>query len=83
MRSRRGFGRGLRWVEGKVLRVIDYIGNHRVFLTKVQALLSSVLGAGESHHELRERILALRSGAAALPLGCEITYELEVVEVLR
>ncbi|MCB9878197.1 MAG: DUF3427 domain-containing protein [Planctomycetes bacterium] len=77
------FGRGLRRVEGKVLRVIDYIGNHRVFLTKVQALLSSVLGSGESHHELRERITALRSGRAALPDGCEITYELEVVEVLQ
>jgi len=77
------FGRGLRRVGGKVLRVIDYIGNHRVFLTKVQALLSSVLGAGESHHELRELVQSLRSGAAALPAACEITYELEVVEVLQ
>lgn len=41
------FGRGLRKLSGKVLKVVDYIGNHRVFLTKVQALLSSILGSGE------------------------------------
>ena len=76
------FGRGLRRVADKVLRVIDYIGNHRVFLTKVQALLSSVLGHGESHHELREFVLALKSGAAALPAGCAVTYDLQVVDVL-
>ncbi|MBL8753294.1 MAG: DUF3427 domain-containing protein [Planctomycetes bacterium] len=76
------FGRGLRLVEGKTLTVIDYIGNHRVFLTKVQALLSSVLGVGECHHELRECILALRRTQAELPAGCEVTYDLEVIEVL-
>lgn len=76
------FGRGLRRVADKVLRVIDYIGNHRVFLTKVQALLSSVLGLGESHHELREFVLALRRRDADLPAGCEITYDLQVVDVL-
>src|SRR5690606_22898913 len=32
------FGRGLRVQDEKVLKVIDYIGNHRVFLTKVKAL---------------------------------------------
>ncbi len=76
------FGRGLRRVADKTLRVIDYIGNHRVFLTKVQALLSSVLGLGESHQELREFVLALKRRAAELPAGCEITYELQVVDVL-
>jgi superfamily II DNA or RNA helicase/HKD family nuclease len=76
------FGRGLRRVADKTLRVIDYIGNHRVFLTKVQALLSSVLGHGESHHELRELVLALRRRDAELPAGCEITYDLQVVDVL-
>lgn len=76
------FGRGLRRVADKTLRVIDYIGNHRVFLTKVQALLSSVLGRGESHQELRELVLALQRGNAELPEGCEITYDLQVIEVL-
>jgi superfamily II DNA or RNA helicase/HKD family nuclease len=76
------FGRGLRRVADKTLRVIDYIGNHRVFLTKVQALLSSVLGLGESHHELREFVLALKRSEAELPAGCEITYDLQVIDVL-
>ena len=35
----------LRRVEGKVLQVIDYIGNHRSFLTKVATLLQA--GAGD------------------------------------
>ncbi len=77
------FGRGLRRVDAKTLTVIDYIGNHRVFLTKVQALLSSVLGIGESHHELRECMLALQRGQAGLPAGCEVTYDLQVVDVLK
>ena len=77
------FGRGLRKVAEKTLRVIDYIGNHRVFLTKVQALLSSVLGIGESHQELREYVLAIERAEAPLPAGCEVTYDLQVIEVLR
>ena len=31
------FGRGLRWLPGKTLRVIETIGNHRVFLSKTRA----------------------------------------------
>jgi hypothetical protein len=77
------FGRGLRKVEDKTLRVIDYIGNHRVFLTKVQALLSSVLGIGESHQELREYVLAIERAEAGLPAGCEVTYDLQVIDVLK
>ncbi len=77
------FGRGLRKVAEKTLRVIDYIGNHRVFLTKVQALLSSVLGIGESHQELREYVLAIERAEAPLPAGCEVAYDLQVIEVLR
>jgi superfamily II DNA or RNA helicase/HKD family nuclease len=75
-------GRGLRRLEGKTLKVIDYIGNHRVFLTKVQALLSAVLGVGDGHHELREKMLAMQRGEAELPAGCEVTYDLQVIEVL-
>lgn len=77
------FGRGLRKVEDKTLRVIDYIGNHRVFLTKVQALLSSVLGIGESRQELREYVLAIERAEAGLPAGCEVTYDLQVIDVLK
>lgn len=77
------FGRGLRKLGDKTLRVLDYIGNHRVFLSKVQALLSSVLGIGESHHELREFVLAIERGEAKLPAGCAVTYDLQVIDVLR
>ena len=46
------FGRGLRRSEGKErLNVIDYIGNHRIFLTKVRAMLQCPDG---------DRSLALR-----------------------
>lgn len=72
-------GRGLRRVEGKLLRVIDYIGNHRSFLTRVRALLGSAQG---------DRSLALRleqvvSGEFRLPDGCSITYDLRVIEILQ
>jgi superfamily II DNA or RNA helicase/HKD family nuclease len=77
------FGRGLRQVQGKVLKVVDYIGNHRVFLTKLQALLPTMLGMGDSHTELREAIMALHAGTLDLPDGCDITYELEAVEILK
>lgn len=48
-------GRGLRLREGKVLKVIDYIGNHRSFLMKSQVLLGSLcdLRRPWSHAELR------------------------------
>ena len=49
-------GRGLRRVEGKVLQVIDYIGNHRIFLTKVATLLQA--GAGD--RSISTKLEALR-----------------------
>ena len=35
------FGRGLRHLPGKTLQVIDYIGNHRIFLTRARALFDA------------------------------------------
>ena len=49
-------GRGLRHVEGKLLQVIDYIGNHRIFLTKVATLLPA--GPGD-------RSISTKSGRAS------------------
>lgn len=72
-------GRGLRRVEGKVLRVIDYIGNHRVFLTKLRALLD----AGPGDRSLALRLEQAVTGRMALPPGCSVTYDLRVVEILR
>ena len=72
-------GRGLRRVEGKVLQVIDYIGNHRSFLTKVATLLQA--GAGD--RSITTKLDALQAGEFQMPHGCEITYELEVIDILR
>lgn len=72
-------GRGLRRVEGKLLRVIDYIGNHRVFLTKLRALLA----AGPGDRSLALRLEQAAAGTLALPPGCSVTYDLRVIEILR
>jgi superfamily II DNA or RNA helicase/diadenosine tetraphosphate (Ap4A) HIT family hydrolase len=74
------FGRGLRVTAGKShLRVIDYIGNHRIFLLKVQTLLQ--LGAGD--FEIARALERLQSGDVALPRGCEVTYDLAAMDILR
>ena len=72
-------GRGLRLIEGKTLRVIDYIGNHRVFLTKARALLA----AGEGDRSIAQRLELLADGQLDMPPGCEITYDLEALDLLR
>ena len=72
-------GRGLRKVEGKLLRVIDYIGNHRIFLTKLRAMLE----AGPGDRSLSYKLDQLLEGMLPLPPGCSVTYDLKVVELLR
>ncbi len=70
-------GRGLRKAEGKErLQVIDYIGNHRVFLNKPQALLGALIGLGEGQEALRVALMRLKKGELDLPPGCSVTYEL-------
>ena len=72
-------GRGLRRAEGKShLTIIDYIGNHKSFLNKVR----SVLQIGSDVDELRRVVAQLRVGGFDLPPGCEVTYELEAIEIL-
>lgn len=74
------FGRGLRCAADKpFLTVIDYIGNHRSFLVKPRALL----GLGPGHAEVREALVRLQTKSFELPPGCEVTYELEAVDILR
>ena len=77
------FGRGLRRVEGKVLSVVDYIGNHKAFLSKVQSLLPAILGISDSRESLRAALLALQERRLELPADCDISYELEVIEILE
>ncbi|MEZ4416162.1 MAG: DUF3427 domain-containing protein [Gemmatimonadota bacterium] len=73
------FGRGLRWREGKRLKVIDYIGNHRVFLTKAQALFD----LGNADRDVAMMLEQQEAGTLELPPGCSVTYELEVRDILR
>ena len=74
------FGRGLRKAEGKErLTVIDYIGNHRVFLLKPQTLFG--LSAGD--REIFNLLERLQDGTQELPPGCEVTYELGAIDILR
>ncbi len=74
------FGRGLRRAPGKErLTVVDYIGNHRVFLNKPMALLD-VTGGDRG---LKEAIDRLQAEEFELPPGCEVTYDLETVEILQ
>jgi superfamily II DNA or RNA helicase/diadenosine tetraphosphate (Ap4A) HIT family hydrolase len=72
-------GRGLRAVEGKErLTVIDFVGNHRVFLGRLKTLLS--LGNGS--------VAALTAFLAqevptGLPGGCSVEIELEAKHLLE
>lgn len=73
------FGRGLRWKDGKCLKVIDYIGNHRSFLVKPRTLLQ--LPAGDA--PILRALDLLQAGSFDLPPGCSVTYELEATNILR
>lgn len=72
-------GRGLRRSAGKThLAVIDYIGNHRIFLTKVRTLMR--LGTGDV--ALRVALEMLIANNFDFPTGCEVTYDLEAIDIL-
>jgi superfamily II DNA or RNA helicase/diadenosine tetraphosphate (Ap4A) HIT family hydrolase/SOS-response transcriptional repressor LexA len=73
-------GRGLRLAAGKTgLVVIDFIGNHRSFLTKPQSLLY-LLGQDLPTQVALEKI---RDHALELPEGCSIDIELEAINLLK
>jgi hypothetical protein len=74
------FGRGLRKKkDDKPLTVIDYIGNHRTFLLKPQTLFSLPAG-GQEVLNLLERA---REGPIEIAPGCSVTYELEMIDILK
>ncbi|MFC1526220.1 DEAD/DEAH box helicase family protein [Candidatus Latescibacterota bacterium] len=79
------FGRGLRQTptRDKTLTVVDYIGNHRSFLLKPEALLHALFNIGPGEAPLRAKLEELQRGQAELPPGCEITYELSSIDILR
>ena len=74
------FGRGLRKFGDKRLKVVDYIGNHRSFLTKVRTLLA--LGS-VSDREIRAALERVESREYELPRGCNVVYELRALDILR
>ena len=74
------FGRGLRVSDGKeILTVVDYIGNHRIFLTKARTLLN----VGEGDRALALALEAVEKKEAIFPPGCEVTYELQALSLLQ
>lgn len=74
------FGRGLRKFQDKRLTVIDYIGNHRSFLLKARTLLEI---DGQASRELIAALQRAERGELDLPPGCEVTYDLEAMNILR
>lgn len=73
-------GRGLRKAQNKeVLNVVDFIGNHRSFLTKPRVLLS--LGGRQATN--KGIIDAATSGDFGLPEGCSVSIELAAVDLLK
>lgn len=70
-------GRGLRKAAGKErLVVIDFVGNHKVFLDRVRTLLS--LGGSEPSLQA-----FVARGASVLPPNCTLDFELEAVDLLK
>lgn len=71
-------GRGLRLAENKhTLVVLDFVGNHDVFLNRVQTLLSLV----DNGTELRDFLT--NDAPARLPEGCSVEIEVEAKDLLR
>lgn len=77
------FGRGLRKSPHKDhVRVIDYIGNHKTFLIKVKSLLQPICGQLPTDASVRKALQQVAAGELDLPAGCEITYDLEAIDIL-
>ncbi|MCO5170375.1 MAG: DEAD/DEAH box helicase family protein [Planctomycetes bacterium] len=73
-------GRGLRRADGKErLTVVDFVGNHRVFLGRIRALLT--LGREATSASVRAFLEGDR--APDLPEGCSVHVDLEAKELLR
>jgi superfamily II DNA or RNA helicase/diadenosine tetraphosphate (Ap4A) HIT family hydrolase len=71
-------GRGLRRHAGKVqLKVLDFVGNHRVFLDRMRVLLAAADASFVSVG------CWLAGGASQLPAGCLIEVEWEAKDLLQ
>jgi hypothetical protein len=77
-------GRGLRISPGKDrLTIIDYIGNHRAFLMKLRAIAALANREAETSGRLRELLDQFVAETISLPPGCEVTYDLTAIDILR
>lgn len=73
-------GRGLRKAPGKdKLVVLDFIGNHQSFLHKPQALM----GRSMNHRQLAEYARVAEERRLALPDGCFVNYDLQLIDFLK
>lgn len=74
-------GRGLRLGDHKEkLVVVDFIGNHRSFLSKPRTLLGLGVGGSPSTADV---LKALDEHEWNLPEGCSVEWELEALDLLR
>ena len=77
-------GRGLRAATGKTrLEVIDFVGNHRVFASRLVHLLSLVPAADGATACFTALKSYLAGGEPALPVGCVLDVEVEAKRLLE
>lgn len=73
-------GRGLRTATDKNhLVILDFIGNHKSFLHKPQALFN----AGATYKALAEFARRVEQNRLELPEGCFVNYDLKLIEFLK
>lgn len=73
-------GRGLRRAEGKdKLVVLDFIGNHKSFLHKPQALFE----VGHTFSQLGQFARDVESRKLSLPEGCFVNFDLQLIDFLK
>lgn len=73
-------GRGLRRDDGKErLVVLDFIGNHKGFFNKLEALF----GGTSNNQALAALARKIEEGRVELPDGCFVNYDLKVIEFLK
>lgn len=71
-------GRGLRKCAGKnKLVILDFIGNHKSFLHKPQALF------GKEARHLADFARKAQTNQLPLPDGCYVNYDLELIDFLK
>jgi superfamily II DNA or RNA helicase/HKD family nuclease len=74
------FGRGLRKAEGKkVVRVIDFIGNHKIFLEKPAALFGFDLNVNSMGKFLQD----YKQQKLYLPDDSRVFYDLETIDFFK